>query len=100
MRSSHPWVQRTCTHAPPDGLEVFCVVALGVPSRRINEVVRGKRRITADTARCPALYFGTTDRFWLNLQTRYDLEIEKDHLGPSLEGIRPLAEANAGPPAA
>jgi addiction module HigA family antidote len=75
-------------------------VAIGVPPRRINEIVHGKRRVTADTALRLARYFGTTDRFWLNLQTRYDLEIEKDHLGPSLEGIRPLAEANAGPPAA
>ena len=68
-------------------------VEIGVPPRRINEIVHGKRRITADTALRLARYFGTTDRFWLNLQTRYDLEIEKDHLGPSLEAIRPLKYA-------
>jgi len=65
-------------------------VEIGVPPRRINEIVHGKRRITADTALRLARYFGTTDRFWLNLQTRHDLEIEKDHLGAALEAIRPL----------
>ena len=65
-------------------------VAIGVPPRRINEIVHGKRRITADTALPLARYFGTTDRFWLNLQTRFDLEIEKDHLGNALDQIEPL----------
>ena len=68
-------------------------VAIGVPPRRINEIVHGKRRVTADTALRLARYFGTTDRFWLNLQTRYDLETEKDHLGPALEQIQPLRTA-------
>ena len=68
-------------------------VEIGVPPRRINEIVHGKRRITADTALRLARYFGTTDRFWLNLQARYDLEIEKDHLGAALEAIRPLESA-------
>lgn len=65
-------------------------VAIGVPPRRINEIVHGKRRITANTALRLARYFGTTDRFWLNLQTRHDLEVEKDHLGTALEQIYPL----------
>lgn len=65
-------------------------VAIGVPPRRINEIVHGKRRITADTALWLARYFGTTDRFWLNLQTRFDLEIERDHLGSALDRIEPL----------
>lgn len=68
-------------------------VSIGVPPRRINEIVHGKRRITADTALRLARYFGTTDRFWLNLQTRYDLEIEKDHLGATLDQIHPLQSA-------
>ncbi len=68
-------------------------VSIGVPPRRINEIVHGKRRITADTALRLARYFGTTDRFWLNLQTRYDLEVEKHHLGDRLEAIRPLESA-------
>lgn len=68
-------------------------ISIGVPPRRINEVVHGKRRITADTALRLARYFGTTDRFWLNLQTRFDLEVQKDHLGSTLDGIRPLQSA-------
>jgi addiction module HigA family antidote len=57
---------------------------INVSPRRINEIVHGKRSISADTALRLARYFGTTDRFWLNLQTRYDLEIEKDRLGRRL----------------
>ena len=68
-------------------------VAIGVPPRRINEIIHGTRRITADTALRLSRYFGTSDRFWLNLQTRYDLEMEKDHLGDALQQIRPLQSA-------
>jgi len=68
-------------------------VAIGVPPRRINEIVHGKRRVTADTALRLARYFGTTDRFWLNLQTCFDPEVEKDHLGNTLERIEPLKAA-------
>jgi antitoxin HigA-1 len=68
-------------------------VAIGVPPRRINEIVHGKRRISADTALRLARYFGTTDRFWLNLQVRFDLEVERDHLGNALDGIEPLKAA-------
>jgi antitoxin HigA-1 len=63
---------------------------LSVPARRINEIVHGERRITADTALRLARFFGTSDRFWLNLQSRYDLEIERDQLGDTLDGIRPM----------
>jgi len=56
-----------------------------VSPRRINEIVRGQRSITADTALRLARYFGTSELFWTNLQTRYDLEIEKDRLGTRLE---------------
>jgi antitoxin HigA-1 len=56
----------------------------GVPPRRINEVVHGKRSISADTALRLARYFGTSERFWMNLQSRYDLEVEKDKLGDRL----------------
>ena len=58
---------------------------LSVPPRRINEIVHGKRAISADTALRLARYFGTSERFWLNLQARYDLEVERDRLGPRLE---------------
>ncbi len=68
-------------------------VAIGVPPRRINEIVHGKRRISADTALRLARYFGTTDRFWLNLQVRFDLEVEKDNLGNALDGIEPFKAA-------
>ncbi len=53
---------------------------ISVPARRINEIVHGKRAISADTALRLARYFGTTERFWMNLQTRYDLEVEKGRL--------------------
>ena len=74
-----------------DFLQPLCVsqyrLAKGitVPPRRINEIVLGKRSITADTALRLARFFGTTERFWLNLQTRYDLEVERDRLGDRLE---------------
>jgi len=58
---------------------------ISVPPRRINEIVHGKRSITADTALRLARFFGTTERFWLNLQVRYDLEVEKDRLSGVLE---------------
>jgi addiction module HigA family antidote len=56
-----------------------------VPARRINEIVRGSRAVSADTALRLARYFGTSERFWLNLQSRYDLETEKDRLGKRLQ---------------
>lgn len=55
-----------------------------VAPRRINEIVHGKRAVTADTALRLARYFGTSERFWLNLQSRYDLDLEKDRLGDRL----------------
>ena len=68
-------------------------VAIGVPPRRINEIVHGTRRISADTALRLARYFGTSERFWINLQARYDLEVERDRLGATLDQIQPLASA-------
>lgn len=58
---------------------------ISVPPRRINEIVHGLRGISADTALRLALYFGSSERFWLNLQTRYDLEVEKERLGDRLD---------------
>ena len=55
-----------------------------VPPRRINEIVRGLRSVSADTALRLARYFGTSERFWLNLQARYDLEVEKGRFGKRL----------------
>ena len=58
---------------------------ISVPARRINEIVLGKRAITADTALRLSRYFAMSDRFWMNLQARYDLEVQKDHLAGRLE---------------
>lgn len=69
--------------------------SLSVPPRRINEIVHGKRAISADTALRLSRFFGTSERFWLNLQTRYDLETEKDRLGDRLNHeVSPLAQAS------
>ena len=56
-----------------------------VPPRRINEIVHGMRAISADTALRLARYFGTSERFWLNLQAQYDLDVETDRLGERLD---------------
>lgn len=58
---------------------------IGVSARRINEIVHGKRGISPDTALRLSRYFGLSERFWLNLQTRYDLEKAKDKLRGKLE---------------
>ena len=58
---------------------------INVPPRRINEIVHGKRSITANTALRLARYFGTSERVWLNLQAHFDLDVEKDRLGDRLE---------------
>ena len=59
--------------------------SINVPPRRINEIVHGQRSISADTALRLARYFGTSERFWMNLQVRFDLEVEKDRLGEMLD---------------
>jgi addiction module HigA family antidote len=58
---------------------------IGVPPRRINEIVHGNRAVTADTALRLARYFGMSARFWLNLQAQYDLDVQSDLLGDRLE---------------
>jgi addiction module HigA family antidote len=68
-------------------------VAVGVPPRRINEIVHGKRSITADTALRLGKYFGTSAQFWLNLQDFYDLDVESDRIHEQVDAIRPLAVA-------
>lgn len=59
--------------------------SIGVPARRINEIVQGKRAITADTALRLGKFFGMEAQFWLNLQSHYDLEIARDALAGTLE---------------
>lgn len=58
---------------------------ISVSARRINEIVHGKRAISADTALRLARYFGTSERFWLNLQAQFDLDLERDRLGDRLK---------------
>jgi len=58
---------------------------ISVPPRRINEIVHGKRSITADTALRLSRFFGMTEQFWLSLQYNYDLEVERDRLADRLE---------------
>jgi addiction module HigA family antidote len=65
-----------------------------VPRRRLNEIVHGTRSITADTALRLARFFGTSDRFWLNLQAVYDLEAERDRIGSRLDAIETFSRAS------
>ena len=70
----------------PHGLSQYRVAKdISVPPRRVNEIVHGLRSVSADTALRLSRYFGTSERFWLNLQTRYDLEVEKDRLAHRLD---------------
>ncbi|HLE82840.1 MAG TPA: HigA family addiction module antitoxin [Thermoanaerobaculia bacterium] len=80
----------------PMGLSQYRLAKnISVPPRRINEIVHGKRGITADTGLRLSRFFGTSERFWLNLQTHYDLEVEKDRLGERLaEEVSPVARAS------
>jgi len=63
---------------------------LMVPVTRVNDIVRGKRAITADTALRLARYFGTTPQFWMNLQANYDLELAEEARGSEIaDRVRP-----------
>jgi addiction module HigA family antidote len=78
----HPGEMLLAEFLEPFGLSQYRLAKdIRVPRRRINEIVLGKRGITADTALRLSRYFGTTDRFWLNLQVRFDLESERDRIG-------------------
>lgn len=68
-------------------------VSIGVPPRRINEIVHGKRAITADTALRLGRYFGVSPQFWLNLQTQYELEVVEDRVSEQIAAITPLKVA-------
>jgi addiction module HigA family antidote len=68
-------------------------VSIGVPPRRINEIVHGKRGITADTALRLGKYFGTSAQFWLNLQSHYDLDVAEDRAAEQIAAITPLKSA-------
>ena len=66
--------------------------AVGVSARRINEIVHGRRSITADTALRLARFFGTSEMFWMNLQASYDLDVERRRLRPELAAVRRMSE--------
>ena len=80
----------------PMGLSQYRLAKdISVPARRINEIVHGKRGITADTGLRLARYFGTSERFWMNLQIRHDLELEKERLkGRLVREVSALEEAS------
>ncbi len=82
----HPGEVLLLEFLEPMGLSQYRLAKdISVPPRRINEIVHGKRSVTADTALRLSRYFGTSERFWLNLQTGYDLDVERDRLGDRLE---------------
>ena len=75
---------------PLDLTQYRLAKSLKVPARRINEIVHGTRAISADTALRLARFFGTSDRFWLNLQAAYDLDVERDRLGERIKRDVPV----------
>jgi addiction module HigA family antidote len=78
----------------PLGLSQYRLAhGISVPPRRINEIVHGTRAVSADTALRLARFFGTSEEFWLNLQARYDLEVERDRLGNRLKAEVEVLEA-------
>ena len=77
---------------PYDVSQYELAKVIGVPARRINEIVHGKRSITPDTALRLSRALDISDRFFLNLQNRYDLEMERDRLQDVLPNIKPLSK--------
>jgi addiction module HigA family antidote len=91
LKPIHPGEVLLAEFLKPLGLTQYRLAkSLKVPSRRINEIVHGARAISADTALRLARFFGTSDRFWLNLQAAYDLDVERDRLGDRLERDVPI----------
>lgn len=90
----HPGEILTEEFLDPHGLTQYRVAKdIGVPPRRINEIVHGTRAISADTALRLARYFGTSEEFWMNLQARHDLEVQRERLGKRLvDEVRVLGE--------
>ena len=86
MQAIHPGEILLEEFIKPFGISQYRVAKdINVPARRINEIVHGKRAITADTALRLAKFFGNTAEFWLNLQSRYELELQEDILADRLE---------------
>ena len=86
MAPTHPGEILMKEFLEPLGISQYRLAKdIAVVPRRINEIVHGKRAITADTALRLSRYFSTSEKFWMNLQTRYDLELQKDAFGDRLE---------------
>jgi addiction module HigA family antidote len=82
----HPGEILNTEYLVPLGISQYRLAKeMSVPPRRINEIVHGKRAISADTALRLSRFFGTSEQFWVNLQVRYDMEIVKDRLVDRLE---------------
>jgi addiction module HigA family antidote len=96
LRPVHPGEVLWEDFLQPLGLTQYRLAkSLSVPPRRINEIVHGKRAVTADTALRLARFFGTSERFWLNLQTGFELEVERDRLRHRLSReVRVLKQAS------
>ena len=96
MAPIHPGEVLLADFLEPIGVSLYRLAQdISVPARRINEIVHGKRAVSADTALRLARYFGTSERFWLNLQARYDLEQQRDVLGARLaKEVRVLDRAS------
>jgi addiction module HigA family antidote len=77
--------------APMDISQNALARGIAVPPRRINEIVLGKRAVTADTALRLARYFGTSEQFWMGLQSDYDLDEARKHLGRKIDAIERVA---------
>ncbi len=86
LRPIHPGEVLLADFLEPLGISQYRLAhGISVPPRRINEIVHGLRAVSADTALRLARFFGTSEEFWLNLQARHDLEVEKDRLGRRLK---------------
>ena len=94
LRPVHPGDILQNDFLEPLGLTAYRLAKqLGVSRPTITQIVARRRGVTAEMALRLARYFGTSERFWLNLQDRYDIEVARDRLGKTLEEIRPLAHA-------
>ncbi len=86
MAPVHPGEILDIEFLQPMGITQYRLAkGISVSPRRINEIIKGSRSVTANTALRLARFFGTSDRFWLNLQSSYDLETERDRLGNALD---------------
>ena len=86
MAPVHPGENLDVEFLQPMGITQYRLAkSISVSPRRINEIIKGSRSVTANTALRLARFFGTSDRFWLNLQSSFDLETERDRLGNALD---------------